>query len=66
MSIDIFIKGGKWESVHVDELRPSSVNLPSLNIIRNKTVSQLFQASVRSKEADWKPLNLGISGNIED
>ena len=32
------------------------MNLPSLNMIRNKTVGQLFQASVQSKEMEKKPV----------
>ena len=60
-----FTQGGKWESVHIDELRPHNVNLPSLNTIRNKTVGQLFQASVQSKQAE-KRLPSHVNGELHN
>ena len=40
------------------------MNLPSLNTIRNKTVGQLFQASVQSKQAEKRLLD--VNGELHN
>ena len=57
------MQGGKWESVHIDELRPHNSNLPPLDTIRNKTVGQLFQAFVQSRQAE-KNLRSHVNGEL--
>ena len=44
-------QGGKWQSVHIDELLESNEQLPQIEQLVNRSVSDLFQ-SVDSTRAD--------------
>ncbi|XP_028416584.1 E3 ubiquitin-protein ligase rnf213-alpha-like [Dendronephthya gigantea] len=47
-------QGGKWQSIHIDELLESSEQLPQIEQLMNRSVSDLF-----------KPVNLASSDDIE-
>ena len=34
--------GGQWMSVHIDELRPPGRNTPSIDLLTNRPISELF------------------------
>jgi hypothetical protein len=44
-------QGGKWESVHIDELLESNEQLPHIEQLVNRSVSDLFQ-SINPARAD--------------
>ncbi|XP_052243691.1 E3 ubiquitin-protein ligase rnf213-alpha-like [Dreissena polymorpha] len=41
---------GEWHSVHIDDLYPEDTNLPSINQIQDKAVSELFYKQSREEE----------------
>ena len=38
-------QGGKWLSVHIDELRPPSEQIPSIEFLVDRSISELFDAA---------------------
>ena len=47
-------QGGKWMSVHIDELRPPGKHTPSIEQLINRPISELFSGD-RIKEDDSMP-----------
>ncbi len=39
-------QGGKWQSVHIDELLESNEQLPHIEQLVNRAVSDLFQSAI--------------------
>ncbi|XP_006816196.2 E3 ubiquitin-protein ligase rnf213-alpha-like [Saccoglossus kowalevskii] len=42
-------QGGKWNSIHIDELRPAEARLPEITDFENHSISKMFQIGMESK-----------------
>ena len=45
-------QGGKWQSVHIDELLESNEQLPHIEQLVNRAVSDLFQSAIPERSDD--------------
>ena len=51
-------QGGKWQSVHIDELLESNEQLPHIEQLVNRSVSDLFQSANPSRSVDIKDMDV--------
>ncbi|XP_077980164.1 E3 ubiquitin-protein ligase rnf213-alpha-like [Glandiceps talaboti] len=52
------LQGGKWLSVHIDELRPPHANLPKITALQNKPISLVFESDItKAKQPTQKEEN---------
>ena len=60
-------QGGKWQSVHIDELLESNEQLPQIEQLVNRAVSDLFQPAypARGDEIEDMDVDLDASGSQE-
>ncbi len=54
-------QGGKWQSVHIDELLESNEQLPQIEQLVNRSVSDLFQSTIPVKSDDTDDMDLDQS-----
>lgn len=43
--------GGNWKNVHIDELRPSNMQLPPMDLLANRSISSLIDAEQTTETA---------------
>ena len=51
-------QGGKWQSVHIDELLESSEQLPQIEQLVNRSVSDLFHPAYPARGDDIENMNV--------
>ena len=51
-------QGGKWQSVHIDELLESNEQLPHIEQLVNRSVSDLFQSANPSRSDDIEDMDV--------
>ena len=51
-------QGGKWQSVHIDELLESNEQLPLIEQLVNRSVSDLFQSANPSRSVDIEDMDV--------
>ena len=60
-------QGGMWQSVHIDELLESSEQLPQIEQLVNRSVSDLFQTADTSRRGDIEEMDVDRRGDdIQD
>ena len=57
-------QGGKWQSVHIDELLESNEQLPHIEQLVNRSVSDLFQSANLSRSDDIEDMD--VDQNLDD
>ena len=60
-------QGGKWESVHIDELLESNEQLPHIEQLVNRSVSDLFQSTnpARPDDIEYMDVDQNLDGSEE-
>ena len=60
-------QGGKWQSVHIDELLESNEQLPHIEQLVNRSVSDLFQLANPSRSDDIEDMDVdeNLDGSLE-
>ena len=59
-------QGGKWRCVHIDELLEANEKLPQIELLVNRSVSDLFNLNVSSnKNLDLGDIRLSLNDDLE-
>ncbi|XP_077980160.1 E3 ubiquitin-protein ligase rnf213-alpha-like [Glandiceps talaboti] len=58
------LQGGKWLSVHLDELRPSQANLPEITALHGQPISAIFESDVTEIRTDKKSRRKMSQGKV--
>ncbi len=56
-------QGGKWQSVHIDELLESNEQLPHIEQLVNRAVSDLFQSAIPERGDDIEDMDVDESND---
>ena len=51
-------QGGKWQSAHIDELLESNEQLPQIENLINRSVSDLFKPENRERDGDIQAMEI--------
>ena len=57
-------QGGKWQSVHIDELLESNDQLPQIEQLVNRSVSDLFQPAYPARGDDIAYMNVDLDASM--
>ena len=57
-------QGRKWQSVHIDELLESNEQLPQIEQLVNRSVSDLFQPAYPARGDEIEDMDVDLYGSI--
>ena len=60
----IAFQGGKWQSVHIDELLESNEQLPQIEQLVNRSVSDLFQPAYPARCDVIEDIDVDLDGSL--
>ena len=56
-------QGGKWQSVHIDELLESNEQFPQIEQLANRSVSDLFRSAIPERSNDIEDMDVDESND---
>ena len=58
-------QGGKWQSAHIDELLESNEQLPQIEQLLNRSVSDLFEPENPARDVDIENIDVDFDASSE-